>query len=43
LLDEGWSPEQIAGRLAHEAGLKQVSAPTICQVPQNLDLQIMPT
>jgi transposase, IS30 family len=29
LLDEGWSPEQIAGRLAHEAGLKQVSAPTI--------------
>lgn len=24
-----WSPEQIAGRLAHEAGLKPVSAPTI--------------
>ena len=28
LIDE-WSPEQIAGRLAHEAGLKKVSAPTI--------------
>lgn len=24
-----WSPEQIAGRLAHEAGLKPVSSPTI--------------
>ncbi len=24
-----WSPEQIAGRLAHEAGLKPISAPTI--------------
>jgi transposase, IS30 family len=24
-----WSPEQIAGRLAHEAGLQKVSAPTI--------------
>ena len=29
LLDDNWSPEQIAGRLAHEAGLEQVSAPTI--------------
>jgi IS30 family transposase len=29
LLDEDWSPEQIAGRLAYEAGLKPVSAPTI--------------
>ena len=29
LLDEDWSPEQIAGRLAHEAGLREVSAPTI--------------
>lgn len=29
LLDEDWSPEQIAGRLAHEAGLEPVSAPTI--------------
>jgi IS30 family transposase len=29
LLDEDWSPEQIAGRLAHEFGLQQVSAPTI--------------
>ncbi len=28
LIDE-WSPEQIAGRLAHEAGLEKVSAPTI--------------
>lgn len=28
LIDE-WSPEQIAGRLAHEAGLERVSAPTI--------------
>jgi transposase, IS30 family len=24
-----WSPEQIAGRLAHESGLKKVSSPTI--------------
>jgi transposase, IS30 family len=24
-----WSPEQIAGRLAHEAGLQPISAPTI--------------
>jgi transposase, IS30 family len=24
-----WSPEQIAGRLAHEAGLEPISAPTI--------------
>lgn len=29
LLEDSWSPEQIAGRLAHEAGLKQISAPTI--------------
>jgi len=29
LLDDDWSPEQIAGRLAHEAGLEPVSAPTI--------------
>jgi len=29
LLDDNWSPEQIAGRLAQEAGLQQVSAPTI--------------
>ena len=29
LLVDDWSPEQIAGRLAHEAGLTQVSAPTI--------------
>lgn len=29
LLIEDWSPEQIAGRLAHEAGLEPVSAPTI--------------
>ena len=26
---DDWSPEQIAGRLAHEAGLEQVSTPTI--------------
>ncbi len=29
LLIDNWSPEQIAGRLASEAGLEQVSAPTI--------------
>ena len=29
LLVDDWSPEQIAGRLAHEAGLAKVSAPTI--------------
>ena len=29
LLDEEWSPDQVAGRLAHEAGLRQVSTPTI--------------
>ncbi len=29
LLIDDWSPEQIAGRLAHEAGLEPVSAPTI--------------
>ena len=29
LLIDDWSPEQIAGRLAHEVGLEQVSAPTI--------------
>lgn len=29
LLEEDWSPEQIAGRLAQEAGLAKVSAPTI--------------
>lgn len=29
LLIEDWSPEQIAGRLASEAGLEPVSAPTI--------------
>ena len=29
LLIDNWSPEQIAGRLAHEAGLEPVSAPTI--------------
>jgi IS30 family transposase len=29
LLNDDWSPEQIAGRLAHEAGLEKVSAPTI--------------
>lgn len=29
LLKDDWSPEQIAGRLAYEAGLKQVSTPTI--------------
>ena len=29
LLVDDWSPEQIAGRLAHEAGLEPVSAPTI--------------
>ena len=29
LLDDEWSPEQIAGRLAREAGLQTVSAPTI--------------
>lgn len=29
LLDDNWSPEQIAGRLAHEVGLQKVSAPTI--------------
>lgn len=29
LLDDHWSPEQTAGRLAHEAGLQQISAPTI--------------
>lgn len=28
LIDE-WSPDQIAGRLAHESGLRQVTAPTI--------------
>ena len=29
LLIDDWSPEQIAGRLASEAGLEKVSAPTI--------------
>jgi IS30 family transposase len=29
LLDDQWSPEQIAGRLARESGLQKVSAPTI--------------
>ncbi len=29
LLIDDWSPEQIAGRLAHEIGLAKVSAPTI--------------
>lgn len=29
LLDDQWSPEQIAGRLASEAGLVSVSSPTI--------------
>jgi IS30 family transposase len=29
LLVDDWSPEQIAGRLAHEIGLEKVSAPTI--------------
>lgn len=29
LRDEQWSPEQIAGRLAREAGLQPVSSPTI--------------
>ena len=29
LLDDDWSPEQIAGRLASKAGLRPVSAPTI--------------
>lgn len=29
LLDDQWSPEQIAGRLASEAGLQRVSSPTI--------------
>lgn len=29
LLVDEWSPEQIAGRLAHELGLAKVSAPTI--------------
>ena len=29
LLIDDWSPEQIAGRLASEAGLQKVSAPTI--------------
>lgn len=29
LLVDDWSPEQIAGRLADEAGLEKVSAPTI--------------
>lgn len=29
LLVDEWSPEQIAGRLAHEVGLEKVSAPTI--------------
>lgn len=29
LLVDEWSPEQIAGRLAHEAGLAKVTAPTI--------------
>ena len=29
LLVDEWSPDQIAGRLAREAGLQQVSAPTI--------------
>jgi len=29
LLIDNWSPEQIAGRLAHEAGFEPVSAPTI--------------
>jgi len=29
LLIDGWSPEQIAGRLAQESGLQKVSAPTI--------------
>jgi IS30 family transposase len=29
LLEDHWSPEQISGRLAHEAGLEQISAPTI--------------
>lgn len=29
LVKAEWSPEQVAGRLAHEAGLQKVSAPTI--------------
>jgi IS30 family transposase len=29
LLIEDWSPEQIAGRLAHESGLEKVSTPSI--------------
>lgn len=29
LLVDDWSPEQIAGRIAHEAGLQKVSTPTI--------------
>lgn len=29
LLDKSWSPEQVAGRIAHETGMEPVSAPSI--------------